>query len=235
MTAAAETRGASAQEIHAALLLAIREGRHAPGAQLPNERDLARLFGASRAQVRDAMLLLQEAGLVARKVGAGTFVAPNAPRIVERLDAAVDLRAPHPLGFYETIEARLVMEPGVAALAARNIDAAGRARLSAALDAILGAEDWLDFKRRLYLFARVTYEASGNDFLLWAFDRILEARSRHGFDGARPRGAVASIVLRHAQEQLRGIHDAVVAGDEAGAEAATRAYLVGLAASSGPP
>ena len=53
------------------LMLAIRSGRYPPGSQLPNERQLAERHGASRQQVRDALLLLSEAGLIERKVGSG--------------------------------------------------------------------------------------------------------------------------------------------------------------------
>lgn len=233
MSVAEELRGPTASEIQADLLQAIREGRFAPGAQLPNERQLAQAYGASRQTVRDALLLLREAGLVRRKVGSGTWLSEDAPRIIERLDAEVDVRAAHELSFVETIEARLILEPGVAALAARNASEEALAGLRAALDAIGAAQNWLDYKSRIYLFARAYYEASGNSFLLWTFDRILRARAAHKFDGHRETGAVAGIVIRHAQEELRPILDAIAAGDEARAEAVTRRYLIGLAASSG--
>lgn len=222
-----------APNVHAALLEAIRAGRHAPGARLPNERDLAASLGASRSQVRDALLILQEAGLVRRRVGAGTWLVPDAPRIIERLDAEVDVTAAHEHSFLETVEARLILEPGAAALAARNLTPERAARLDDALAGVLEAPTWLAYKSRLYLFARVIYEASGNSFLLWAFDQILKARLDHRFDGQRENGAVAEIVRRHAHDQLRAIRDAVAARDEGRAEALTRAYLVGIAASAG--
>lgn len=64
-------RPLTAAEIHAELMAGIREGRFQPGQQLPNERQLAELYGSSRQQVRDALLILQDAGLVQRKVGSG--------------------------------------------------------------------------------------------------------------------------------------------------------------------
>lgn len=227
----AEDRGPTVQEIHADLMAAFRKGRYAPGRQLPNERQLAEHYGASRQQVRDALLILQEAGLVQRKVGSGTYLSESAPAIIERIDAEVDVHATHEHSFFETVEARLVLEPGVAALAARNISDASLARLRAALQAVREPASWLDFKSRIYLFARAYYEASGNSFLLWTFDQILKARIDHKFDGHRESGVVADIVRMHSYEQLSAIFDAIASGDEQRAEQATRAYLIGIAAS----
>jgi len=228
---AAPDRPVTASEIHADLMARMREGRLLPGQQLPNERQLAELYGSSRQQVRDALLILQEAGLVIRKVGSGTWAADDMPRIIERMDAEVDVDAAHEHSFLETVEARLILEPGVAALAARNISEAHLERLRAALEAVRDTATWLEFKSRIYLFARAYYEASGNSFLLWTFDRILAARIDHRFDGHRENGAVAGIVRQHSYDQLRAIYRAIAAGDEAEAEAVTRTYLIGIAAS----
>lgn len=226
-------RPPGAAEIHADLMAGIREGRFQPGQQLPNERQLAEMFGSSRQQVRDALLILQEAGLVTRKVGSGTFLAENVPAIIERMDAEVDVHAVHEHSFLETVEARLILEPGVAALAARNISEGQLDRLRAALEAVREPASWLEFKSRIYLFARTYYEASGNSFLLWTFDQILAARVDHKFDGHRENGTVAEIVRRHSYDQLILIFRAIADGDEARAEGVTRSYLIGIAASLG--
>lgn len=219
-------------QIHADLMQLVRSGHFVPGSQLPNERQLAEHYRTSRQYVRDAMLILQEAGIVARKVGSGTYLSKRAPQIIERIDAEVDVHASHAHSFIETIEARLVLEPGVAALAARNISAAQLAELRTALESVRHASTWIDYKSRIYLFARGYYVASGNSFLLWTFDQILKARADHKFDGQREAGSVAEIVLRHSYDQLHEIYEAIAAGDEDRAEAVTRTYLIGIAASS---
>jgi DNA-binding FadR family transcriptional regulator len=231
--AAAPDRPVTASDIHADLMARMREGRILPGQQLPNERQLAERYGSSRQQVRDALLILHKAGLVIRKVGSGTWAAEDMPRIIERLDAGVDVDAAHEHSFLETVEARLILEPGVAALAARNISEAHLDKLRTALEDVRAPGTWLAFKSRIYLFARAYYEASGNSFLLWTFDRILAARIDHRFDGQRECGTVAGIVRQHSHDQLRAIFDAIAAGDEARAEAVTRTYLIGIAASIG--
>jgi len=226
-------RPLTATEIHADLMGRVREGHFQPGQQLPNERQLAEMYGTSRQQVRDALMILQGAGLVKRKVGSGTYLAEDMPAIIERIDAEVDVHAVHEHSFLETVEARLILEPGVAALAARNISEAHLQKLKAALDAIREPANWLEFKSRIYLFARAYYEASGNSFLLWTFDQILAARIDHRFDGHRENGAVAEIVRRHSHDQLLAIFRAIADGNEAQAEAVTRTYLIGIAASLG--
>jgi DNA-binding FadR family transcriptional regulator len=160
-------------------------------------------------------------------------VADDMPAIIERMDAEVDVHAVHEHSFLETVEARLILEPGVAALAARNISETHLDRLRAALDLVRAPASWLEFKSRIYLFARAYYEASGNSFLLRTFDQILAARMDHKFDGHRENGTVAEIVRRHSHDQLQQIFRAIADGDEARAEAVTRNYLIGIAASLG--
>ena len=223
----------TAIDVYNAIMQQLREGAFAPGMQLPNERQLADHHGTTRQRVRDALLIMQEAGLVKRRVGSGTYLADDAPQIIERMDAEVDVKASHDHSFLETIEARLIIEPGVAALAARNITEANRAALKQALEDILRPCTWIEYKSRLYLFSRACYEASGNTFLLRTFDQILKARQDHKFDGHRENGSVADIVRRHAYEQLLEIFKAISIGDEQAAEQVTRSYLVRIAASSG--
>lgn len=223
----------TASTINAALLEAIREGRYLPGAQLPNERKLAEAFGASRQQVRDALLILNKMGLISRKVGSGTWLSERAPQIIERIDADVDVQAPHDHSFLETIEARLIFEPGVAALAARHMSEPHLRLLKSALDTILSPGSWIEYKSRIYQFSRAYYVASGNGFLLRTFDQIIKARADHKFDGRRENGEVAEIVRNHTHEQLAKIFRAIADGDELRAETVTRNYLVAIAASSG--
>jgi GntR family transcriptional regulator, transcriptional repressor for pyruvate dehydrogenase complex len=219
----------SASAINAALIQAIRKGRYLPGAQLPNERKLAESFGASRQQVRDALLILSESGLVARKVGSGTWLANDAAEKIERMDADVDINP----SLQEAIEARLLFEPGVAGLAARHVTEAHVKLMHAALDAILSAGSWFDFKSRTFQFSRCYYVASGNGFLLRTFDQLIKARADHKFDGRRETGAVAEIVRNHSHEQMAQIFRAIADGDSVRAETVTRNYLVGVVASSG--
>jgi len=54
---------------------ALEEGRWAPGAQMPSEAELVAQFGVSRMTVHRALRELQDAGLITRLQGVGTFAA----------------------------------------------------------------------------------------------------------------------------------------------------------------
>jgi GntR family transcriptional regulator len=59
------------------LLALIQQGELQPGDQLPAETHLADQMGISRATLREALRLLEEEGVIVRRQGVGTFVAPN--------------------------------------------------------------------------------------------------------------------------------------------------------------
>src|SRR5438067_13722400 len=64
--------------IEASIRREIYNGRLAPGQKLPNEFELARQFNVGRSAVREALKVLELAGLlvVRRGYNGGTFVAP---------------------------------------------------------------------------------------------------------------------------------------------------------------
>jgi GntR family transcriptional regulator len=69
------------------VLAQIRGGQHAIGSMLPTETELCALHAASRHTVREALRLVEEAGLVARRQGSGTTVIAqeNRGRFVQDL------------------------------------------------------------------------------------------------------------------------------------------------------
>jgi GntR family transcriptional regulator len=77
------------------LLDLIEDGAYVPGEQLPSEQELAAQLGISRATLREALLNLEQEGVVVRRHGVGTFVAPGYEyRLesgLERLESILDL------------------------------------------------------------------------------------------------------------------------------------------------
>jgi GntR family transcriptional regulator len=61
----------------------IKHGLYPPGAQIPGEPELCRLFGVSRTVVRQALGEMEQRGMIERRKGKGTFVA--FPKIGESL------------------------------------------------------------------------------------------------------------------------------------------------------
>ena len=96
----------------------IAEGRLKSGDQLPPERDLAEKFLVSRTSVREALRALESVGLIEIRPGEGTFVREvSVDALVEPL-ALVLLSQREMIG--ELFEARRLLEPVIAGLAARR-------------------------------------------------------------------------------------------------------------------
>jgi GntR family transcriptional repressor for pyruvate dehydrogenase complex len=60
------------------LLQGIRSGAYPPGAALPPERALAQQFAVSRSSVREALRVLEHAGVLEVRTGSGTYVTGDA-------------------------------------------------------------------------------------------------------------------------------------------------------------
>lgn len=103
-------RSAAAQ-VADQVVLALREERLRPDDQLPAERELAQRFGVSRPTIREALAALELAGIVQSYKGRGTMVIATSSQVASW---GVDVLPP------QVFEARLVIEPQLAALAAEK-------------------------------------------------------------------------------------------------------------------
>lgn len=94
------------------LLHLIQDRTYQPGEQLPSEVDLAAQLGISRPTLREALLSLEQEGVIIRKHGVGTFVAPQCGRRLEsgleRLESILELAARQ--GMHIELEALQVRE-----------------------------------------------------------------------------------------------------------------------------
>jgi DNA-binding FadR family transcriptional regulator len=95
----------------------IQEKKLSPGDKLPSEMELTGLFCVSRPTIREAVKSLVSQNIIEIRRGKGTFVTEN-PGVVDDPLGLDFMRSPD-LPF-SLIEARLIIEPGVARLAARN-------------------------------------------------------------------------------------------------------------------
>ncbi len=100
---------------------AILNGELKQGDQLPAERELAEQFGVSRTAVREAVKALREKGLVAAFSGRGTFVTDGTSQAMRQsLDLVTRIGGTD--GATQLAEARAILEPEIAALAAERIE-----------------------------------------------------------------------------------------------------------------
>jgi GntR family transcriptional repressor for pyruvate dehydrogenase complex len=98
---------------------AILRGTMKPGDRLPPERELVERFKASRISVREALKTLETSGLLAIKPGSGVFVSGvDSKPLSESLSSLLRIQK---ASLNELTEARIILEPGIARLAAQRI------------------------------------------------------------------------------------------------------------------
>lgn len=89
-----------------------------PGAKLPNEFALGEKFRVGRSTIREAIKLLSSKGIVEVRQGSGTYVVTT----VKGLSDPLNLRSvqdKNALAF-DLVNLRLLLEPGIAEIAAQN-------------------------------------------------------------------------------------------------------------------
>ena len=101
----------------------IASGEYTPGMRLPAERLLAEQLSVSRPSVREALIALEVEGWVDIRGGTGVFVRerPPATPVEEPQPASTEREEPSAVGPIELLDARDMVEPEVAALAAKNV------------------------------------------------------------------------------------------------------------------
>src|SRR5512138_936920 len=109
----------------------VRVGEYPVGSRLPPERDLAAQLRVSRPSVREALIALEVEGLVEVRMGSGVYVTALETAPVPRAVSEA-------IGPFDIMQARLLLETELVALAARASTPALARRLRAA---IKGMED----------------------------------------------------------------------------------------------
>ena len=107
------------EAIVAQLTSLILEGEIKPGEKLPSERELCEQFGVGRNSVREATRSLESARLVETRQGEGTFVTAHPESMVHMISEKVSSDTES--GIHHLFEARMVLEPQIAALAAERV------------------------------------------------------------------------------------------------------------------
>ena len=140
-------------------------GKIKPGDKFPPEAVLAVQMNVGRSSIREAFRVFQILGVTEAKPGRGTILVNTAP-LFALTDwsefTSTDL-------INDIVEARLVLEPLIAAMAAKRADAAGISRIKDAIEAgrkAIGNEA-ASIQTSLDFHTAVS-EASGNQTLLLA-------------------------------------------------------------------
>lgn len=140
----------------------IQSGEYRPGERLPSERELADMLTVSRPSVREALIALEIEGYVDVRVGIGVFVIkPNEDVGFGGGPSAETAVFPGQgdMGAHDLLEARMLVEPVCAELAARNATPAQLAAMEAAVLALPSSEQPSQHNDTFHL---AIAEASGN-------------------------------------------------------------------------
>jgi DNA-binding FadR family transcriptional regulator len=171
---------------------------------------------APRSAVRRALDALEGEGLVTRHVGRGTFLAETA-------HAGTDA-APPDTSPAEIMQVRLVIEPPVAALAARLATQADLDRIRACLDAGGASDAFEDFEAWDAKLHRAIAHAAHNGLLLSMFELMNTARTLPVWGTLKRRTSTPERRACYHDEHT-AIVTALVDRDPQEAEKAMRAHL----------
>lgn len=201
---------------------ALFDGRIAPGDPLPSEGEIARQFDVSKPIAREALRLLAGAGLVHTQQGK---VARAKAMTGEPLDRIYGYAVRSSLKrLQEANEMRLVLESGIARLAAKRRDQKGLTVMKQALEVMhssIGEPE--DFTQADIDFHLGMALATGNTMIRMQVEgmrsvqrEVSELFSRRS---NRSKADWQATVLRH-----EAIYDAIAAGYQAGAQATLVAH-----------
>jgi GntR family transcriptional repressor for pyruvate dehydrogenase complex len=210
------SRDALPDQIAARLIDLITERQLKAGDRLPPERELAATMGVSRSSLREALRALAMLGVAEMRQGDGTYLTNLQPGSLMRSVGLV--LALSDSGLEELFEARKLVEPGLAKLAAERIDEAAAealCRCAASTHDVLDDPEafmWADIE----LHAMIA-KAARNAVL----ERLLESIAGMGIASRRRTGRLAPVRQRSAHDHVE-IAAAIAAHD---GEAAFTAML----------
>lgn len=199
----------------------VEEGR-LPGGRLPPERELAAQLGTSRATLREALRLLRSMGVLEAAPRRGT-------RLVNPLPLPLTLALPDLTRFAnpaEIVEARLAVEPVLAALAAVRASPADWQRLEECVEAGRRARSVAAFERHDREF-HVRLADSADSQPLAFFSRLLQGIRDEATWGELKRKDLATSGHREAYlADHAAILNALRARDAEGARERMRSHLL---------
>jgi GntR family transcriptional repressor for pyruvate dehydrogenase complex len=118
------------------LITRIRSGGLSPGYKLPSERELMTRAGVGRSSIREALQTLIGMNMIEARQGRGYFVRASTWEALPTGHVHPPLMEAKAL--LDLIDARLLVEPEIAALAAKNATAVDIDAIDRALDRIAG-------------------------------------------------------------------------------------------------
>ncbi len=212
-------RNSVADQVAKKILDLVRTGNLKPGDQLPPERDLSQMLQVSRPSLREAMRGLQILGVVKSRQGGGAYISSlDAADLLGPLQFLITLNALNVDALYQ---ARVLVDGGIARIAAATLSGEDLARLAAMVEVQrLLVADPIGFRVSDLEFHRTISEASRNPFLL----RVSHSLYVLGMEYRRVASELPG-VLRQSLADHEAIVSALTSRDPDAAQAAMEAHM----------
>ena len=187
--------------------------------RLPSERVLSMELGLSRTRLREALADLEREGQIWRHVGRGTFIGSHPVETASDVDYMSSRTSPG-----ELMDARQLIEPGLARLAAIHATEADVLYMRSCIEKTKAAEDWRLYETWDNKLHRAFAIAAHNTPLMSLFDTLNMVR--RSVVWTRPRHIPLD---RKPDHHSFGEHDVILAAiekrDPAEAEKAMHQHL----------
>jgi GntR family transcriptional repressor for pyruvate dehydrogenase complex len=191
-----------------------------PGSKLPSERDLVEALGVGRSSIREALRILEIMGLVEVRPGKGVYVKALSGDLFTPLSS---LLSNNQETLHHHFEARLVLEPAAAALAAKRASDREIKSLKKNLESFkenLAQDNLVGLIRVDIQFHRLVANATENRTI----EVLMNTITRYDFHGwkaaLRTKNRPQRTVVEHTK-----IFEAIRDGDEKAAKNAMKAHL----------
>lgn len=189
-----------------------------PGDTLPSERELAAILSVGRNALREGLGVLSQRGLVDVVPGRGTFVAElsSAP-MRDSLELLLRFRR---VGLVELCDARLLIEPELAAFAAARIDESDSVALSAACEALQVSDD-----AELHVEADLAFHREVARIAQHAVYQAIVDAVREPVTRSMMFGTIIPRAIGHSDAQHEAILKAILAKDSDAARQTMKEHL----------
>jgi len=195
------------------------------GAMLPSEKDMLATYGVGRGTLRESLRYLEMQGVISIKPGPGGGPVVNSPDSRDLAQSlSLFLQLMH-IPFRAIVEARLVLEPAMAAGAAERIDPA---RLAEIKDSVDRMEANLDneqaFLQENERFHELVAWSSGNDLFGLLISSLYWITDGTALGVSYPGNRQRAVVNAH-----RAIYGAIASGKPEVARAAMERHVTEFA------
>jgi GntR family transcriptional repressor for pyruvate dehydrogenase complex len=159
----------------------IRSGELRVGSRLPPEPKLASMLGVSRSSLREALKGLMFLGLIRARPGYGTYIQSSLGRVVSKHFQWMLLL--QEIKYLELYELRKMLEPTVAALAARRATKEDLEKMAAAIRGMKNSfdypEQYMAYEMTFHEeFAQASKNAAVEMLLRMMYGALAEGRRR---------------------------------------------------------